>query len=394
MYAPTAEGRQAPADPTLNTSGWISSYTGQSLPESDMREWVGHTVGRILALHPRRVLEIGCGTGMLLFRIAPHCDHYHGLDVSANAIRCVEAEAARQGLRNVTLRQGAADDLAGLEPGSFDCAVLNSVIQYFPSADYLVGVLERVIPLVREGGAIFLGDVRSLPLNEAFHTSVELEQAPASMSAAELRRRIRLRLERESELVFDPALFHALPHRLPRIRRADVQLKRGRSRNELTCFRYDVVLGVGGAAPEAASPTLESGEAMTLAGVRERLASGAPWSRWRASPTHGWRARYRAKELLAGDDCPETVEAIRLRLAAAGAEGLDPEDIATLEVPYDVRLTWSERAPDRLDAVFRRPSAPLTPARLRVDSILPRQPWDGYTNRPVRGRPGRPWLSR
>ena len=51
-----------------------------------MLEWVEHTVGRILSLRPRRVLEIGCGTGMLLFRIAPLCEHYHGLDISASAI--------------------------------------------------------------------------------------------------------------------------------------------------------------------------------------------------------------------------------------------------------------------------------------------------------------------
>ncbi len=251
-YAATADGRLALADPTLNTAGWVSSYTGQLLPESDMREWVGHTVGRILASGPRRVLELGCGTGMLLFRIAPRCEHYHGLDVSAQAIRYVEAEAARQGLRNVTLRQAAADDLAGLPTRSYDCVVLNSVIQYFPSADHLVDVLARIVPLVRDGGVIFIGDVRSLPLNDAFHTSVELEQAPDDLSAGELRRRVRRRVEWENELVFDPALFQALPRRLAGIEAAEVHLKRGRCGNELTRFRYDVVLRVGGAPAEAA----------------------------------------------------------------------------------------------------------------------------------------------
>ena len=32
------------------------------------------------ALDPRRVLEIGCGTGLVLFRIAPRCDLYVGTD--------------------------------------------------------------------------------------------------------------------------------------------------------------------------------------------------------------------------------------------------------------------------------------------------------------------------
>jgi hypothetical protein len=87
------------------------------------------------------------------------------------------------------------------ERNAFDLIVINSVVQYFPSALYLVQLLEQVVPLVKEGGTIFLGDVRSLPLHEAFHTSVALKLAPASLSAAEVRRHARQRLERDDELV-------------------------------------------------------------------------------------------------------------------------------------------------------------------------------------------------
>src|SRR5439155_7305291 len=53
------------ADPTFNIIGWNSSYTGEPIPADEMREWVDATVARILALRPRRALEIGCGTGLL-----------------------------------------------------------------------------------------------------------------------------------------------------------------------------------------------------------------------------------------------------------------------------------------------------------------------------------------
>ncbi len=68
-------------DPSFNISGWNSSYTGEPIPEDAMREWVDDAVNRVLLQQPRRVLEIGCGTGLLLFRIAPHCERYlrHGL---------------------------------------------------------------------------------------------------------------------------------------------------------------------------------------------------------------------------------------------------------------------------------------------------------------------------
>uniref|UniRef100_UPI0024A7A4D6 hypothetical protein n=1 Tax=unclassified Streptomyces TaxID=2593676 RepID=UPI0024A7A4D6 len=57
-----------------NFAGWNSSYDGQPIPLEDMREWRDSTVDRIKALHPRRVLEIGVGTGLLLAKIAPDCD--------------------------------------------------------------------------------------------------------------------------------------------------------------------------------------------------------------------------------------------------------------------------------------------------------------------------------
>lgn len=53
-------------DPTFNIAGWNDSYTGLPIPAAQMREWVDVTVKRILAWQPKRVLEIGCGSGMLL----------------------------------------------------------------------------------------------------------------------------------------------------------------------------------------------------------------------------------------------------------------------------------------------------------------------------------------
>ena len=69
-----------------------------------------------------------------------------------------------RGLDQVELRQGMATDFTGIEPGSFDTVVVNSVVQYFPSIEYLVEVLTGASEAVRAGGQIFLGDLRNLPL--------------------------------------------------------------------------------------------------------------------------------------------------------------------------------------------------------------------------------------
>ena len=49
-------------------------------------EWRSAAVDRIMALQPRRVLEIGAGSGLVLSQIAPHCEHYVATDMSAVAI--------------------------------------------------------------------------------------------------------------------------------------------------------------------------------------------------------------------------------------------------------------------------------------------------------------------
>ncbi|MGH9334547.1 MAG: amino acid adenylation domain-containing protein, partial [Vicinamibacteria bacterium] len=68
------------ASPTFNIAGWDSSYTGTPLPAEAMREQVNQTVARIRSLAPERILEIGCGTGLLLFELAPHCEKYVATD--------------------------------------------------------------------------------------------------------------------------------------------------------------------------------------------------------------------------------------------------------------------------------------------------------------------------
>src|SRR5581483_5483971 len=177
----------------FNIAGWNSSYTGLPIGQDEMREWVEATVDRIRGLRPKRILELGCGTGLLLLRLARSCRHYHGIDFSESALASIRRRLGNEKLP-VTLSRGAADDLSGIAARSFDTVVLNSVAQYFPSVDYLVKVIESATEKVADGGYIFVGDVRSLPLLEAFHTAVQLHQAPASLSCRELLHRVERRV--------------------------------------------------------------------------------------------------------------------------------------------------------------------------------------------------------
>ncbi|HEY5311718.1 MAG TPA: amino acid adenylation domain-containing protein, partial [Pirellulales bacterium] len=280
IFEGTYRTAEAEAEPTFHTVGWNSSYTGQPIAEQEMRAWLDHTVDAIAGLRPGglgRVLEIGCGTGMILFRLATQAREYWATDFSAASLAHVERTLATLGERPaVTLRRQAADDFAGLDASSFDVIILNSVVQYFPSADYLARVLAGIARLLKPGGAIYLGDVRSYPLLAAFHASVELAHAADDVPPAELRERIARRIDQEQELCVAPAMFAAWAEECLPSARVETRLKRGGDFNELTRFRYDVVLHADDR-PRQAGPSLHwTAELGSLDRLRERLQSERP----------------------------------------------------------------------------------------------------------------------
>jgi 2-polyprenyl-3-methyl-5-hydroxy-6-metoxy-1,4-benzoquinol methylase len=164
LYNETYNQPAVDSDPTFNIVGWNSSYTNQPIPAEQMRDWANNQAAQILALQPSRVLEIGCGTGLLLFQIASRCTQYCGTDFSPISLNYIRQHLANQQLANVTLLQKMATDFEGVETAAFDAVILNSVVQYFPNIDYLVQVLEGAVKATAPGGFIFIGDVRSLPL--------------------------------------------------------------------------------------------------------------------------------------------------------------------------------------------------------------------------------------
>jgi ubiquinone/menaquinone biosynthesis C-methylase UbiE len=231
-----------------NTAGWNSSYTRREIPLDEMREWVKNTTANILSLRPETVCEIGCGSGMLVLRIAPHCDRYLAVDFSAEALNRLRDQLLTlpELATRVELMERRADDLHGLEEKAFNIVLISSVVQFFPNLAYLTRVLESAASLVKQGGHIYLADVRSLPLFQAFALSVELFQAADDLPVGDLRGRIHRRMEREPELLLSPAFFFSLKERLPNISRVEIRPLRGRADNEMTRFRYDAILHVDG----------------------------------------------------------------------------------------------------------------------------------------------------
>ncbi|MEP7339390.1 MAG: amino acid adenylation domain-containing protein, partial [Acidobacteriota bacterium] len=378
-------------DSSFNIIGWNSNYTDAPFSAAEMREWLDDTIERIQSLQPRKVLEIGCGTGLLLFKIAPQCDVYRGTDLSKRALNYIEENWRElgDGHSRVELFQRSADDFEGVEPESFDTVILNSVVQYFPNVDYFARVIEGAVSATASGGSIFIGDVRSLPLLEAFHLRAELDHSESDLPAAQLWQRVQNRVRDEEELAVDPALFFALKQRLPRISAVRILPKRGGAHNELTQFRYQIILHVGQSGQTASAPAnipwLDwHAERLALPAIKELLAE----NRSDVLAVSGIaNARVAAETMLAGmlanDEEQRTAGEMKEAVAAPREGAIDPHDLEALseECGYQIHFSWARPETDgRFDALFVLRGRD---ARLDVTACFEPPPLAGLAAKPL-----------
>ena len=213
------------------------------------------------------------GTGLILRELAPHCETYYCTDFSEKVIDYLEQVVSRAPYASkVRLQHLDAIDLGDMPLRSFDVVVVNSVVQYFPSVDYLIEVLRQAERLLCPGGAIFVGDVRNLRLHRQFRAAVEIFKSPATPNPMQLRLRIEQSVFAEIELLLDPDFFEAYAAQSARCTGVDIQIRRDECDNELSRYRYDVVLRMHPATGPSFRelPMLAWGDEMTSLAELER----------------------------------------------------------------------------------------------------------------------------
>jgi SAM-dependent methyltransferase len=359
----TQMGKEAPApEPDFNIAGWNSSYTRQPIPAHEMREWVENTVAGISSLRPQEILEIGCGTGLLLLRLAPKCKRYVATDFAPAVLKKLRKQMDQMGgsWDGVDLLERPADNFDGLAGGSFDTVIINSVTHYFPNATYLAKVMEGAAGVLKPGGKIFIGDVRSLPLLETYATSVELFQAAPEMELAELRERVARRVKQEEQLVISPAFFLALAERNPKLSGVEICLKRGRSDNELTRFRYDVVLHAGDKGNAGIEVEWQKWAAAEtgIEDIRRMLQHEKP-ARIAIAGIRNARVEKDVEALkrISNANASGTVGQLKKELETAAPSGTQPANLCSAgeDAGYRVDLSWAGCQPDgSYDAVLSR----------------------------------------
>ena len=119
---------------------------------------------RVLAQSGRDVLDIGFGTGVLTSRLYERGRHIYGQDFSARMIELAQAKMLEAKLYQGDFSNGLVPELCVRQ---YDAIVATYSLHHLTDAQK-IGFLCTLLPLLKQDGCIFIGDV-------AFRTRVELE---------------------------------------------------------------------------------------------------------------------------------------------------------------------------------------------------------------------------
>lgn len=239
------------AEDPISMGGWKSSYTGSLFSAREMVEYADNVFEKIRPFlnEKTKVLEIGCASGITMYRVAPFVGLYYGTDLSSAMITKNAEKVSKENFQNIKLKHLEAFDIDKVEEGPFDLIIINSVIQAFHGHNYLRKVIKKCIALLNEGGRIFIGDVMDQDRKDELVQSIE-EFKENNRDEA-----IKSKTNFSSELFASKGFFEDLQYDFDEIGSVAFSNKIFSIENELTTFRYDVLIQVDkkGILTEAAS---------------------------------------------------------------------------------------------------------------------------------------------
>ncbi|WP_260729721.1 non-ribosomal peptide synthetase [Dactylosporangium roseum] len=325
------------SDPRFNTAGWEDTSSLVPIPHDEMRDAVARTVRRVATLGGTRCLEVGCGTGLLLFQLLAKLNRYVGTDISAATLEELRTVLADDPNRDrVRLVEAPAADLRVLGDERFDVAVLNSVVQYLPGTGYLSAALSEAVHHLSNTGSIFLGDLRSPGQALLTHVWIEAARARPETTAGEIMSRARAALRRERELMVDVATIEDLLGGVAPGAWVEANLREGRGRNELVRFRYDAVVRLAAPDVEVRPDWRAWHPEMTLELLEAELRRDQETVRaWSAVANRRLREEVRLRRAGPGSPCGE--------VSRRDAVDLDPQDLFDLaeRLGRPCRIGWT-----------------------------------------------------
>jgi len=111
------------------------------------------------ALAGKRVVDLGCGGGILAEGLAARGADVTGIDMAGAALAVARLHLLESRIK-VEYRQGTAEQLAAEEPAGFDVVTCMELLEHVPDPTSLVAACAR---LVKPGGQVFFSTLNRNP---------------------------------------------------------------------------------------------------------------------------------------------------------------------------------------------------------------------------------------
>ena len=107
-------------------------------------------------LKGRRVLDVGCGGGILADSMARKGATVLGIDLASKALKVAQLHALEAQTESVQYREISAEELAAEQPASFDSVTCMEMLEHVPDPS---SVVKACAALVKPGGYVFFSTI-------------------------------------------------------------------------------------------------------------------------------------------------------------------------------------------------------------------------------------------
>jgi len=115
-------------------------------------DWIdGHA-----RLQGKRVVDIGCGGGILSDSMARRGANVLGIDLASKSLKVAELHALEAGTQDVDYREVAAETLAAEQPGAFGVVTCMEMLEHVPQP---ASIVNACAALVAPGGWVFFSTI-------------------------------------------------------------------------------------------------------------------------------------------------------------------------------------------------------------------------------------------
>lgn len=118
--------------------------------------WIDGMAG----LAGKRVVDVGCGGGILADSMARRGAQVLGIDLATKPLKVAQLHALEAATPNVDYREVSAEALADEQPGSFDVVTCMEMLEHVPQPESVVRACAK---LVKPGGWVFFSTINRNP---------------------------------------------------------------------------------------------------------------------------------------------------------------------------------------------------------------------------------------